>query len=67
MIYYASGGGLARVGPFGTLAEAWRSIRLTDTERARGRSPYPVDAIVWAEDLPTQAPIHEDRQVLGQV
>ena len=53
--WYASGGGIARTGPYRTAREAWDSVRLTPEARRRQRiargpdSPYPVDASIWPE------------------
>lgn len=56
--WYASGGGIARWGPFDTQMEAYQKMRLTQDARERQRlakgpdMPYPKDIVVWPETGP---------------
>jgi hypothetical protein len=53
--WYASGGGIARRGPYTSQMEAYLAMRLTEAARVEQRkthgteSPYPYDIVVWPE------------------
>jgi len=54
-VWFSSGGGFSRRGPYETQQEAYEGMRLTDEARKEQRasrgtdSPYPYDALVWPE------------------
>lgn len=53
--WFASGGDVARMGPFESQHEAYEALRLTVAAAARQReergtaSPYPHNSVVWQE------------------
>lgn len=53
--WFASGGGIARCGPFSSQMEAYLAMRLTESAQREQRkthgteSPYPHDTVVWPE------------------
>jgi len=55
--WFASGGGIARTGPFPSQFAAFRAMTLTQDARARQRrekgtdAPFPFDTIVWPEPI----------------
>jgi hypothetical protein len=55
--WFASGGGIARTGPFTTQFAAYKAMTLTEDAQARQRlehgtcSPYPHDLAVWPEGV----------------
>lgn len=56
VVWFAKGGGIAKMGPFKSQAEAARHIRLVKSEATRWapaqQAEFPADAFVWPEELP---------------
>lgn len=50
-IWFASGGGIARCGPFKSAVEAWKAMRLARSKQVNGLSLYPADVCVWPEEI----------------
>lgn len=47
--WYASGGDIARSGPYNTQRGAWDSMRVTADIAEKTQCPYPLDVLVWPE------------------
>jgi len=48
--WYAGCHEILRMGPYKTQVEAWKSLILTDKERARQGSIHPKNPRVWCEE-----------------
>lgn len=54
-VWFAKGGGIARVGPFASQIEATKALRLAHTPANQNnprpsRAEFPADAFVWPEE-----------------
>ena len=49
VVWFASGGGIMKCGPFESQVEAWSRMVLTKDAQEKRRSIHPADTQVWPE------------------